>query len=71
MNKEQLKFSILNLVNYYVKNIIQLNLELHDYKNDEIEAMIINQSNALGAAFQNELNKLVDSAFVEEVRADE
>lgn len=71
MNKEQFKFSISNLINYYVNNIVQLNLDLAGQEDENIKSMIANQANMLGTTFSNRLDDLINMAFPEEDEADE
>lgn len=71
MNKEQFKFSISNLINYYVNNIVQLNLDLAGQQDENIQSMIANQANMLGTTFNNRLDDLINMAFPEEDEADE
>lgn len=66
MNKEQFKFSLVNLFNYYITNMINYNLEAKDAGDDEgITSMIQMQANALTVSFEQSLDKLIDDAFVE------
>lgn len=71
MNKEQFKFSISNLINYYVNNIVQLNLDLAGQEDENVQSMIANQANMLGTTFNNRLDDLINMAFPEEDEADE
>lgn len=71
MNKEQFKFSISNLINYYVNNIVQLNLDLAGQQDENVQSMIANQANMLGTTFSNRLDDLINMAFPEEDEADE
>lgn len=71
MNKEQFKFSISNLINYYVNNIVQLNLDLAGQQDENVQSMIANQANMLGTTFNNRLDDLINMAFPEEDEADE
>ena len=71
MNKEQFKFSISNLINYYVNNIVQLNLDLAGQQDENVQSMIANQANMLGTTLNNRLDDLINMAFPEEDEADE
>lgn len=59
MNKEQLKKSLLEIMNYYVKNLITLNLEAKD-ASEEIILMAENQASMLNQSFNFNLNKMID-----------
>jgi hypothetical protein len=66
MNKEQFKFSLVTLFNYYITNMINYNLEAKEAGDDEgITSMIQMQANALTVSFEQSLDKLIDDAFVE------
>lgn len=69
MNKEQFKKSILNLVNYYVNNIMQLNASVagkpaEDVK--DIRLIVENQAQVLNQTFNYSLNNLIDEFCKEE-----
>jgi hypothetical protein len=63
MNKEQFKKSILDLINYYNSNLVQLNMSVAGLKadeNKEIIGMAEMQARALTQTFQMNLNKKLD-----------
>ena len=62
MNKEQFKISISNLINYYLNNIIPLNVDAATIQgNAEIKVMIHDQAQILPQSFQVNLEKAIDS----------
>ena len=63
MNKEQFKKSILDLINYYNSNLVQLNMSVAGLKaneNKEIIGMAEIQARALTQTFQMNLNNKLD-----------
>ena len=63
MNKEQFKKSILDLINYYNSNLVQLNMSVAGLKaneNKEIIGMAEMQARALTQTFQMNLNNKLD-----------
>ena len=69
MSKEQFKKSILDLINYYNSNLVQLNMSVAGLKtneNKEIISMAEMQARALTQTFQMSLNKKIDE-FAEEM----
>jgi hypothetical protein len=59
MNKEQLKKSLLEIMNYYVKSIVALNLDAKG-ASEEIISMAENQASVLSKSFNFNLNKMID-----------
>lgn len=59
MNKEQLKESLLEIMNYYVKSVVALNLDAKD-ASEEVILMAENQASILSQSFQFNLNKMID-----------
>ena len=59
------------MINYYVNNIVQLNLDLAGQEDENVKSMIANQANMLGTTFSNRLDDLINMAFPEEDEADE
>lgn len=75
MNKEQFKFSISNLINYYIVNAVQLNVDLamaeRDGRKEMIEGMVQNQAGALAQSFEQQLYQMIDELPFNEGEADE
>jgi hypothetical protein len=66
MNKEQFKKSILELINYYTGQMIQLNLaakEAQDEQNEPVLRMIETQAQAIGMSFDASFEELLNPIF--------
>ena len=69
MNKEQFKKSILEMLNFYIGQVVNFNLsakEAQDENNETLFEMISNQAQAAGYNFEQGLDKLLNQAFPEE-----
>jgi hypothetical protein len=69
MNKEQFKNSLVELINYYVGNMINYQLvakEAQDNDNVSILAVVEPQIMGLNHGFEHGLDKLIDPLFVGE-----
>lgn len=69
MNKEQFKKSISNLVNYYVSNMVQLNVSVAGKPAEDVKDVMLiaeNQAQALSQTFNYSLDKLINEFCEEE-----
>ena len=69
MNKEQFKKSISNLVNYYVSNMVQLNVSVAGKPTEDVKDVMLiaeNQAQALSQTFNYSLDKLINEFCEEE-----
>lgn len=69
MNKEQFKKSILEMINFYIGQVVNFNLsakEAQDENNKTLFEMISNQAQAAGYNFEQGLDKLLNQMFPEE-----
>lgn len=69
MNKEQFKKSILEMINFYIGQVVNFNLsakEAQDENNETLFEMISNQAQAAGYNFEQGLDKLLNQMFPEE-----
>lgn len=67
MSKEQFKISLVELLNYYIENIIGYNLKAKDVGDNEgVINMIQTQANALTMSFEQSLDKLIEETFDED-----
>jgi dihydroxyacetone kinase len=69
MNKEQFKKSILEMINFYIGQVVNFNLsakEAQDENNETLFEMIGNQAQAAGYNFEQGLDKLLNQMFPEE-----
>lgn len=70
MNKEQFKKSISEMINYFVSSMVDFNLRADAAMRDENAAvvnMMQGQAQGLAVSFEQELDKLINEAFPEEV----
>ena len=72
MNKGQIKKSILNLVGYYVNNVVQTNINAQkiaesEEKNEGILKMMEQQIAALNYGLEQGISDIVDGLPIEEV----
>lgn len=73
MNKEQFKKSISNLVNYYVSNMVQLNVSVAGKPAEDVKDVMLiaeNQAQALSQTFDYSLNNLINEFCKEEENDD-
>ena len=74
MNKEQFKKSISNLVNYYVSNMVQLNVSVAGKPAEDVKDVMLiaeNQAQALSQTFDYSLNNLINEFCKEEEENDD
>lgn len=70
MNKEQFKKSISEMINYFVSSMVDFNLKADAAMRDEnvtVVNMMQGQAQGLAMSFEQELDKLINEAFPEEV----
>ncbi len=70
MNKEQFKKSISEMINYFVGAMVDFNLKADAAMRDEnvtVVNMMQGQAQGLAMSFEQELDKLVNEVFPEEV----
>ena len=60
MNKEQFKFSISNLINEYVTEVVALNVDVKG-KTPDVVHMYSKQADGLAQGFSEALNALIDT----------
>ena len=66
MNKEQFKKSILEMLNFYIEQVVSFNLsakEAQDENNETLLEMIGNQAQAAGYNFEQGLDKLLNQVL--------
>lgn len=69
MNKEQFKKSILEMINFYIGQVVGFNLsakEAQDENNETLFEMISNQAQAAGYNFEQGLDKLLNQILPDE-----
>jgi hypothetical protein len=69
MNKEQFKKSILDLLNYYIEQVVGFNITAKDAQennNEAILSMIQTQAQAAGYAFEQSLDGIIATVFPED-----
>lgn len=74
MNKEQFKKSILEMLNFYIGQVVNFNLtakEAQDENNEALLEMIGSQAQGAGYSFEQGLDKLLDQVFPEDAEEKE